>query len=180
MWRWTRKASALVLGLVVLAAGVSCTSEESLGPSADQPSALIVGTITNTVSALKNLHLLSCSTQPYATTTQVVGPQGGVIQVGTHRLTIPAGALSGPVTIKAEQVPGKVNSVRFSPEGLQFSRPATLQLSYGNCSPLMVVKRVVYTDEILRILDLIPSLDLRDSKVVTGSIRHFSRYAVAW
>jgi hypothetical protein len=39
---------------------------------------------------------------------------------------------------------------------------------------------VVYTDELLRILELIPSLDNLRTKTVTGDIRHFSRYAVAW
>ena len=84
------------------------------------------------------------------------------------------------MTIKAEQVSGSVNSVRFSPEGLQFAKPASLSLSYANCSPLMVLKRVAYVNERLGILDLIPSLDNLFSKTVTGSIRHFSRYAVAW
>lgn len=188
MWKWTRKASFLVLGLVMLTAGVSCTSEDSLGPSTDnvgsvtpEQNALLAGTVNNLASALKNLHLLSCSTQPYAVTTKVVGPQGGVIVVGTHRLIIPAGALNRAVTIKAEQVPGNVNSVRFSPEGLQFSRPATVQLSYSNCSVLLgVLKRVAYTNEELRILELIPSLDLTNLRTVTGTVRHFSRYAVAW
>jgi hypothetical protein len=173
MWKWTRKASAFLLGFVVLAAGVSCTSEESLGPSMDQPSQSLTST-------LSNLHLLSCSTQAYAVTTQVVGTQGGTIVVGTHRLVIPAGALAGSVTIKAEQVSGNVNSVRFSPEGLQFAKPASVRLSYANCSPLMVLHQVVYVDEKLGILDLIPSLDDLLSKTVTGSIKHFSRYAVAW
>jgi hypothetical protein len=173
MWKWTRKASALLLGFVVLAAGVSCTSEESLGPSMDQPSQSLTST-------LSNLHLLSCSTQAYAVTTQVVGTQGGTIVVGTHRLVIPAGALAASVTIKAEQVSGNVNSVRFSPEGLQFAKTASLRLSYANCSPLMVLHKVVYVDEKLGILDLIPSLDDLLSKTVTGSIKHFSRYAVAW
>jgi hypothetical protein len=176
MWKWTRKASAFLLVFVVLAAGVSCTSEESLGPSTDQPSQ----SLASTVSALSNLHLLSCSTQAYAVTTKVIGTQGGTVVVGTHRLVIPAGALDRPVTIKAEQVSGNVNSVRFSPEGLQFAKPASLALSYANCSPLMVLKRVAYVDERLRLLDLIPSLDNLFSKTVTGSIRHFSRYAVAW
>jgi len=183
-WTWTRKASALLLGFVVLATGVSCTSEESLGPSTERPSlslsSTLTGTLTSTVNALSNLHLLSCSAQPYAVTTQVVGTQGGTIVVGTHRLVIPAGALDHSMTIKAEQVPGNVNSVRFSPQGLQFAKPAAVTLSYSNCSPLMVLKRVVYVDESLRILDLLPSLDSLFSKTVTASIRHFSRYAVAW
>ena len=160
-----------------------------MGPSVQEPSESLVGTLGGVVggtlgapvNALKNLHLLSCSTQPYAVTTKNVGREGGVIVVGTHKLTIPAGALSRTVTIKAEQVPGNVNSVRFSPEGLQFSKTATVELSYRNCSPLLgILKRVAYTDERLKILDLIPSLDLLNLQTVRGSIKHFSRYAVAW
>jgi hypothetical protein len=182
---WIRKSSALLLGAVVLAVGISCSAGDSMGPSDDQPSQSLVGTLGNTVgstvNALKNLHLLSCSTQPYAVATKSIGSEGGVIVVGTHRLTIPAGALNRVVSIKAEQVSGKVNSVRLSPEGLQFAKPASLELSYRNCSPLLgILKHVAYTDEQLRILDLIPSLDLLNLQTVRGSIRHFSRYAVAW
>jgi hypothetical protein len=170
----TRRLFAAVLFGGVLAFGVSCTSnEDPVSPPVEAPSQSLTG-------LLQGLHLLSCSTQPYAVTTQTVGPQGGVINVGTHRLTIPAGALGKWVTIKAEQVPGGVNSVRFSPEGLQFDKKAQLTLSYKNCSPLLVLKQVVYVDELLRILDLLPSRDDRFNKTVTGDIKHFSRYAVAW
>ena len=58
--------------------------------------------------------------------------------------------------------------------------PAKLTMSYDNCSPLLLIKKVVYTDELLRILELIPSLDNLRNRQVTGDIRHFSRYAVAW
>ena len=187
MTRWPRRMTALFLA-AVLAAGVSCTSDHSLGPSAPagpstmaqadgQQSELILGGL---LENLKNLRLLSCSPQPYVSTTQVVGPSGGTIYVGTHKLVIPAGALRRDYTIRAEQVTHRVNSVRFSPEGLKFDKPAKLTLSYSNCSPLMLLKRVVYTDELLRILELIPSLDNLKTKTVTGDIRHFSRYAVAW
>jgi hypothetical protein len=172
---------------VVLAAGVSCTSDGTLGPSepqapanltpAQDDPALLLGGLTD---LLKNLHLLSCSPQQYASVSRVVGPAGGTIVVGSHRLVIPAGALSRNYTIRAEQVTHRVNSVRFSPEGLRFARPAKLTMSYANCSPLLVLKRVVYTDELLRILELIPSIDNLKTRTVTGDIRHFSRYAVAW
>jgi len=185
---WPRRMTAFLLA-AVLAAGVSCTSSDSLGPSepsaptapagmagTEQESLLLGGLLTS----LKDLHLLSCSTQPYVSVTQVVGSAGGTIVVGTHRLVIPAGALSRSYTIKAEQVQNRVNSVRFSPEGLRFAKPAKLTMSYANCSPLLLLKRVVYTDELLRILELIPSIDNLKTKTVTGDIRHFSRYAVAW
>jgi hypothetical protein len=182
---WPRRMTAFVLA-VVLAAGVSCTSDDALGPSQpatptqmtanDQQSPLLGGVL----DGLKNLSLLSCSAQQYVVVTKVVGPAGGTIVVGTHKLVIPAGALARDYTIRAEQVPNRVNSVRFAPEGLKFAKPAKLTLSYSNCSPLLLLKRVVYTDELLRILELIPSLDNLKTKTVTGDIRHFSRYAVAW
>ena len=171
----TRRLSAALLAGVVLAFGVSCASnEDPVSPPVEAPSQALIGTL------LQSLNLLSCSTQPYASTTQTVGPEGGVIVVGTHRLTIPSGALSKRVTIKAEQVSGRVNSVRFSPEGLRFDKKAQLTLSYKNCSPLLLLKQVVYIDELLRILDLLPSRDDRLNKTVTGDVKHFSRYAVAW
>ena len=124
--------------------------------------------------------LLLCQVQEYAVTTAVIGPAGGQINVGNHSLTIPANALSQDVTITAEQVDGSVSSVRLSPEGLQFALPAELFLSYNNCANVQRLKRVVYTDETLNILELTPSLDITTSSRVRGLINHFSRYAVAY
>lgn len=175
MTKWPRRFAALALG-AVLAVMVACSAaDDSTGPT--PPSELQVG---GAFLSLGDLHLLSCSAQPYTVKTQTVGTAGGTIVIGTHRLVIPAGALAKPVQIKAEQMTGRVNSVRFSPEGLKFAKPATLRLSYGNCSPLLLLKRVVYTNELLGILELLPSIDDLRSRTVSAPIRHFSRYAVAW
>jgi hypothetical protein len=175
MTKWPRRFAALALG-AMLAVMVACSAaDDSAGPT--PPSELQVG---GALLSLGDLHLLACSAQPYAVRTQTVGTAGGTIVIGTHRLVIPAGALAKPVQIKAEQLTGKVNSVRFSPEGLKFAKPATLSLSYSNCSPLLLLKRVVYTNELLGILELLPSIDDLRSRTVSAPIRHFSRYAVAW
>jgi hypothetical protein len=186
MSTWTRKISAGLLALV-LAVGLGCSTGEAPTEPATQspgmqslegqPEELILGDL---LKAITDLRLLSCSPQPYASKTQTVGSAGGTIVVGTHRLVIPAGALRQPVTIRAEQVTSRVNSVRFHPEGLRFDRPASLTMSYSNCSPLMLLKKVVYTNELLSILELLPSVDNLKNKTVTGTVRHFSRYAVAW
>ena len=189
MTGWPRRTSVVFLFAAITAA-LSCTSGDSFAPETsptvpeavlssapEQPPARLLGGL---VEDLANLHLLSCSPQPYVSVTQTVGPDGATILVGTHELVIPAGALTGRHTIRAEQVTARVNSVRFSPEGLTFAVPARLTLSYANCSPLLLLKRVVYTDEQLRILELIPSIDNLLTKTVTGRLRHFSRYAVAW
>jgi hypothetical protein len=177
MTTWPRRFAALALG-AVLSVVVACSAaDDSVGPT---PTPTELQASTTLLSALRDLHLLTCSAQPYAAKTQTVGSAGGTIVVGTHRLVIPAGALSSPVQIMAEQMTGKVNSVRFSPDGLKFAKPATLKLSYANCSSLLLAKRVVYTNELLGILELLPSLDDLRTKSVSAPIRHFSRYAVAW
>ena len=106
--------------------------------------------------------------------------QGGKIKVGSHVLEIPAGALAGYVTIVAEQITGSTNSVRFSPEGLTFDRPALLTLSYDNCLAPPVARKIVYTTDRLEILELLKSVDKVQTKTVISPIDHFSRYAVAY
>ncbi|HEY8196568.1 MAG TPA: hypothetical protein VIG04_06300, partial [Gemmatimonadales bacterium] len=125
-------------------------------------------------------NVLVCEAQPYASATVEIGRDGGQITVGNHSLKIPERALSHRVVITMEQVEGTANSVRFSPEGLQFERPAVLTLSYKGCPKVKHWNHIVYTDEILNILEPILSLDFSSSSQVKGLIYHFSRYAVAY
>jgi hypothetical protein len=111
---------------------------------------------------------------------ETIGPRGGSIRVGNHLLVIPRGALSQTVRIKAEQIPGSTNSVRFTPEGLKFKKSAILTLNYRNCRNVETPKAVVYTDEGLNVLEVLRSIDLRKVLQVTAPIDHFSRYAVAY
>ena len=124
--------------------------------------------------------LLVCQPQRYAADMRVIGPAGGQLMVGNHKLTIAPNALSEEVPIVMEQIEGSVNSVRFSPEGLQFAVPAILSLSYKNCPTSWHSKRIAYTDESLSILQVMPSLDFNKASQVKGLIYHFSRYAVAY
>jgi hypothetical protein len=190
-----------VLGLALLfTVGVGCTSSdttgEALGPSTEQqqsPSYGLIGDLTGGLTDLTNdltstvvgtlgsvTDLLACSEQPYAVARQSIGPNGGMLRVGEHTLQIPGNAVSRTVVITAEQIPGKTNSVRFSPEGLQFEKPAVLTMSYENCAVVLLQKKIVYTTEKLEILEVLKSFDLFRSKVVSAPIDHFSRYAVAW
>jgi hypothetical protein len=190
----TRPVSLLLLAALV--AGTGCASDFT-GPSAEavaveqpadtveSPALLLggllggtLGTVTNTVTS--TVSLLTCSSLPYRKTTKTIGADGGTITVGRHRLVIPRGALKRNVTITAEQMPGTSNSVRFSPEGLHFERPTELTLSYENCLDLPLPKRVAYTDEGLRILELLRSRDVQSKRTVSGTVDHFSRYAVAY
>jgi len=187
---WFRRLSVLSLALLLLV-GVGCSSDGPTSPtsSAERTSFGLIGDLSGTVGDLTGslvgtvgqlTDLLTCSPQPYDVTTTTIGPRGGSIKVGSHRLDIPAGALSQKTTITAEQVTGPTNSIRFSPEGLRFEQPALLTMNYDNCISLLISKRIVYTDEKLKILEVLTSIDLFKKKTVSAPIDHFSRYAVAY
>lgn len=201
--KWSRRFFALGLALA-LSAGVSCTTADGptgipeAQPIEQQPSYLLgdlLGTtdellsgdgligdvVDGTVSTLLTVtDLLVCKAQPYAVTTKTIGSEGGTIKVGSHSLVIPRGAVRKKTTITAEQMTGPTNSLRFSPEGLRFEKPADLTMSYQNCLVVLLPKHIVYTDEKFKILEVLRSLDLFNKKTVTAPIDHFSRYAVAF
>ena len=161
-----------ILG-VVIGAG-ACSSDR---PTLDGPSAPAYS-LTSLLSGV----LLRCSALPYSSTSATIGSGGGTLVMGPHRLVIPAGALAGDTRITGEVLSDDVNSVRFSPEGLQFQKSATLTLSYRNCAgaALLPVKQVAFTTESLGILELLQSLDQPAQSEVSGGLKHFSRYAVAY
>ena len=126
--------------------------------------------------------LMTCKPQPALSVSQVVGSAGGVIQIGKHKLEIPKGALRKSVTITAVAVADSFNSIRFGPEGLKFTKTASLTLDYANCwiPALLSAAYVAFVDENKNILERTTSVDYRNLFIVVGEIKHFSRYAVAW
>ncbi len=167
---------SIVVAAALLTGSCSPDSRTPTGVTAAQPSTDLSGALLSATGLLK------CSPLPYATTTQTVGPAGGLIQVGPHSLFIPAGALAQPVTITAVLPVAPLNAVHFWPQGLQFSRPAYLTMSYANCNLLgqLLPKRIAYTTDNFQILNYLLSWDLFSAERVTGQVNHFSTYAVAW
>ena len=94
--------------LVITAAALVGCGEPPLGP-APAPQANLIG------SLLQATGLLGCTPMPTATATQTVGPAGGVIRIGPHALSIPAGALNilsyllSLDNLFAKNVTGKLN-----------------------------------------------------------------------
>ncbi len=153
-------------------------------PAASQPANDLLGGLVSGVGqtltgTLSNLRLYDCATPAFGTVTQTVGPLGGVVRVGPHSLVIPPGALDGPVAITASAPEGQHVTVDFAPEGLRFRYPAVLSLSYAHCDHRPLLPRVVYIDDLLSILELLPSLDDLAGQAVTTKLRHFSGYAIA-
>ena len=176
-------ARATRLMAVLLAAGlaVSCGTEKT--PTAPPPNASLVGNTLGTVTGLVVGTLLKCTPQPFDADSARIGPNGGILQMGNNALVIPPGALTSTIWIKGSALRDTVNSVRFSPEGLRFARPAALVMSYSNCDllgGLLTPKRIAYTADNLRVLQWLPTYDNILSRTVTGRLDHFSRYAVGW
>ena len=128
--------------------------------------------------------LLACTPLPEASASRQLGPDGGSIRVGPHVLVVPPGALGDTVTITAVAPSEPVNSVSFGPHGLVFNARArpVLTMSYDNCPLLgrVLPKRIVYTNDLLQILEILASVDDLLARRVSAPLDHFSRYAVAW
>ena len=163
--------SALALATVLVGA-VACESES--------PTEALAPTPVFTISGSGSSSILSCSAvEEPDTTIRTVGSDGGTIEVGRHRLYIPAGALTSNVRITAREIAGPYREVDFQPQGLVFSRPVTLKLSYDGCDRPMALQKVVYLNETG---GLVPqaSFDDDSDEWVFASLQHFSQYAVAW
>ena len=142
--------------------------------------------------------LLSCPPAAYDSVTQVIGPAGGLLVVGSHVLVVDSLALSSPVSITAVAPSQSVNMVRLRPEGLKFKPGvhgigALVATNLDNCGvhPGQVLQ-VVNVSDSLRILEYLNAPTITDSAVVVkyktylgslwvgGLLHHFSNYAVAW
>ncbi len=170
--------TALLGGAIFLI--LSCTDRSPLGVESrpvSRPDALLGLPLPVT-----NVGLLTCTPLPYDSVTQTIGPEGGVIAVGGHTLTVPPDALDTAVTITAVAPSDTVRSVRFQPEGLQFQEPASLTMSYAQCNLLgsLAPKRIAYTTDAFQILEYLTSFDDLWAQTVTGQLHHFSEYAIAW
>jgi hypothetical protein len=175
----TSRLSLLVLAACSAAVIISCSDQspavvEPVRPAA--PEASLIG------SLLQQTGLLGCRPLPFDAASEVIGPRGGTIQVSGYTLKVPAGALQRDVLITAVAPRGSVNLVEFQPQGLQFSRPASLTMSYANCGLIggLLPHHIAYTDNSLKILQLLPALDDLLRQTATASIGHFSGYAVAF
>jgi hypothetical protein len=170
-----------VLAMLALT-GISCAESTPTAPPAAVISAATDADLLGLESTLRRVGLLSCSPMAAASASASIGPTGGSILVGPHRLDIPAGALPHPVVISASAPSDRVNRVELLPHGLQFNVPVKLTMSYANCNVLgsTLPKRIAYIDSNLNILELLVSVDDFANKKVSTRLEHFSEYAVAW
>ena len=177
-----------VLAAIVLAIVTACVSADS--PSAPPPAQAsllgdLTGTVTNTLESTVTTttgvveRLLSpypCTTTGYGSVTRTIGTGGGVIVIGPHTLAIPPYALSRSTTITATAPAGPNLRIEFAPEGLQFARPTALRMSYSACANKPVLPRIVYVDDRLQLLEVLPTVNDLLSNAATAKLNHFSAY----
>lgn len=183
------KAFRLLAALFVVTVAGSCTGDIATAPQtpvvqtqAPEVNPDLVGDLLGTTTGLVG-SLLTCEAQPFAANQAWIGPDGGILRLGSNALVVPRGALTHTVLIRAEIPSDPVASIRFLPEGLEFERSAYLTMSYRHCNlvaGLLTPKRIAYTTEGLQILEFVPTWDNVWTRTVTGRLDHFSRYAVAW
>lgn len=118
-----------------------------------------------------------CRPLPYAAQVEVVGPEGGQLQVGPHTVRIPRGALTQHYVITAELPVSEAVSVRLSPHGLRFVQMPVLTLSHAHCDGSADAnRRIAYTDEFLRVMEYPRSEDRRRS--TSAWLESTARYAL--
>jgi hypothetical protein len=151
----------------------------------------VIGTVTGVVGDLLDLGFSDCPADRTQSGSAWIGPSGGTVRVGPHRLKVPRGALKEGVQISGVAPEGAYAQIKFEPEGLNFKRPATLVMSYEGCriadteddddSNEGVVPRfqIVYVSEGLEILKVLPTTTNADNETATTSLNHFSRYMLA-
>src|ERR1041384_342614 len=135
--------SRLLFAAMAMGAGalvLSCGDPMPVAPRADLPSPVFA------TSHSSPSGLLRCRSMAYDSVTAVIGPSGGDIKVSRHVLSIPGGTLKQRTTITAVAPSDTLNRIRFQPEGLAFTKPVVLVMSYANCSlDGSGPKEVVYT-----------------------------------
>jgi hypothetical protein len=173
--------------LAALAAASSCTDASPLGV----PEFRKGGRWQETTGT----GLLACS-QTYDSVTQVVGPAGGFIVVGSHILWVDTMALADTVRITAVAPADTVRWVRFEPDGLQFRTngagwSAVLFTSFKDCGvPTSDALRIAQVTGSLQVISYLDPAAIwikvrrnawsQGNQYIAGVLNHFSQYAVAW
>ena len=164
--------AALALGTAVSLA--ACTADDIAAPAA--PASL----------QLKTPALVQCPVNTTSTTSAVVGPLGGIVNLGATSVQIPAGALLSPVTINVTEPASQFMEIDVSVEGVQhfvFELPIVVTISYARCGrsdldlqPLSVWYIDSNTHELLEPMG---GIDNKLARTITFTTPHFSGYAVA-
>jgi hypothetical protein len=133
------------------------------------------GSIGQASTANGSGNRLACDVPSDLNGSAIIGPDGGTLDIGPHRLIIPPGALTTKVAVSGFIPAGSTIEVHFEPHGLQFKKPAGLILNSASCS---AVPDVVYLNEVGVVAERIKAIFSTWWHVIAAPIDHFSVYAL--
>lgn len=186
----------LILSAAIAAASVACATGD--GPTAPPRTAprgeLATGATADSGTSATGTNeggllfpvlggLLSCPVSESATASAAIGPEGGVLRVGRHRLSVPAGAVPETTTFVMTVPAGRYLEVDVSATGVEhytFRKPVAITIDFSRCLLYLGPYRVWYIDATTKALleDMGGVTDLL-SRTHTFETGHLSGYAVA-
>lgn len=174
-----------LLTAAALLAAASCMSDSGTAPVARGATAssdrvnlmheLPGSQLTDAVISGK-LQPLNCIPTSSSEGTAIIGPTGGTLTVGTHRLIVPAGALDEEIEISGTIPEGLPFQIDLQPHGLQFRKAAGLILDASSC---LSVPDIVYLIDQTTISEPIEATYSTWWMTIACPIWHFSGYAIA-
>jgi hypothetical protein len=193
----TKAAWILIPVLVVLFIGCSRfeaptasqpTTESGSTLWNPQPGDRIGGGETPIVNGTYWESLYGQQINPAATSaSKVIGPEGGTLRLGPHRLDVPPMAVSGNVTFTMSYASMTGIGVDCGPSPYTFNIPVQLTLSYANTqydphsgnAALTPASLAIFYQSTTGAVEEMPSTVDQNGMRVTASVGHFSRYIIA-
>lgn len=179
------RVSRGLLVLTSLAGALACAGNDLAAPpqAIDGPSATanqrsrLPGSRAYLTSASSKRTFLRCVT-PEAMGAALIGPSGGELRVGPHRLIVPAGAVPHPTEISGYVPADSTITIWLEPHGMIFRKPVGLQLDASNCES---IPDVIYVgDAADGATEYIRAEYSALWKTVAAPLDHFSGYAIAF
>jgi hypothetical protein len=129
--------------------------------------------------------LLECPASSARSGQGTIGVQGGVLEVGNHRMVVPALAVLSPTPFTFSVPPSNYMEVSITAGGADhftFRHPVEVSISYERCTRANTEKRdlrVYYIDPATkRILEDMGGVDDKVARRVTFRTGHLSGYSV--
>lgn len=119
---------------------------------------------------------LNCTPREAAAGAATIGPPGGELHIGTHRLIVPPGALREWVHISGSVPADQHFRIDLQPHGLQFHRAAGLVLDASNCTD---VPAIVYIIDEYNYGPPIEAIYSNLWMTIASPIWHFSGYIIS-
>lgn len=171
----TQYRRLFVTAAAIIATAAACTAAGITGAERNGSAARLAGA-----------SLVQCPSNTTTSATAVVGPLGGLVNVGGTSIEIPAGALLSPATVTVTVPASNYMEVDISVEGVEhfvFEQPVVVTLNYERCNRSDIDAQplsVWYIDsESKQLLEPMGGVDNKLLRTITFTTGHLSGYAVA-